>query len=84
MMLGGEDVLEDDFQDLNEQNDAGEGGEGGGCDMPPPPPPQYDDYLQEIGGRMEETPLLDMDLDEDTDDTQPELENGTGSRQRTS
>ncbi|KAL7539938.1 hypothetical protein ACHAXR_009753 [Thalassiosira sp. AJA248-18] len=73
MMLGGVDNdFEDDFEEM--EDDVEEGG--GGCEnkQPPPPPPDYDLDLDEIDGRMEETPLLEMDAKEEKDKTKPALE----------
>jgi len=75
MMLGGTDNdLEDEFEEMEDENNVEEGGGSCGMDQPPPTqPPDYD--LDEIEGRMEETPLLDMDTDEETE-TKPTLEEG--------
>lgn len=61
MMLGGQDGNEDD--DIDEiKNDSGDvGGDCSQNDQQQPPPPQYDNNmedLEQIDGRMEETPLL--------------------------
>jgi len=75
MMIGGTDNdLEDDFEELPDEDNADEGGGSCGSDQPPPPPPDYDLDLDEIDGRMEDTPLLEMDAEEDGEATNPSLE----------
>lgn len=75
MMIGGTDNdLEDDFEELPDEDNADEGGGSCGSDQPPPPPPDYDLDLDEIDGRMEDTPLLEMDAEEDGEATKPPLE----------
>mmetsp|Transcript_24679 Transcript_24679/g.53238 ORF Transcript_24679/g.53238 Transcript_24679/m.53238 type:complete len:955 (-) Transcript_24679:48-2912(-) len=76
MMLGGTDNdNEDEFEEIEDNDDAEESG--GGCDnkQPPPPPPDYED-LDEIEGRMEDTPLLEMQTEEEEEasETNPVLE----------
>ena len=78
MMLGGmDDDFEDEFEEM--EDDIVEEGGGGSCNnqQPPPPPPDYD--LDEIDGRMEDTPLLEAGTKDGASETKqprPDLERG--------
>ena len=67
MMIGGEDGDEGDLDEIDdlkeESNDGGSCGNG----QPPPPPEYYDMDLDEIEG-VEETPLLETNMDESSGD----------------
>jgi len=61
MMLGGQDGNEDDDIDEIKKDNDDVGGDCSQNDRQQPPPPQYDynmEDLEQIDGRMEETPLL--------------------------
>ena len=72
-LIGGTDGDdEDEFEDMENDDDTVEGG--GGCDAgQPPPPSERDSNFVEIEGQMEETPLLDVSMEDNT--PKPELEN---------
>ena len=74
MMLGGtdDDDGEDDFEEMQKQEDDNIEG-GGGCNkQSQPPPPDLD--LGEIEGKMDDTPLLEMESEEEARETKPAIE----------
>ena len=81
MMLGGTDEDEEDIDELKEEDNVDQEEGGGSCGMPPPVYEEYDDLdLDEIEGRMEDTPLLgdtqnvDVKMNDYDSQSKPELE----------
>lgn len=71
MMLGGEDNNEDEYVELKEPQDSGEGGD---CQQTSSPPPEYQpDMNFEKLEEPEEVPLLEDNQEKDDDD-KPELD----------
>lgn len=75
MMLGGtdDDDVEDDFEEMQKQEDDNIEG-GGGCNKKSSPPPPDLEDLDEIEGKKEDTPLLEMESEEEARETKPAIE----------
>ncbi len=75
MIIGGVDEDEDVLEELQEESASEEGAEGS-CENQQPSPPQYDSELDldEIEGRMEESPQLDMP--DESSESNPSLTQG--------
>ena len=79
-MIGGEDVDDDESDGIDGLDDDFDEGMGGSCDgmgqEPPPPfpPSQAERGLDEIDGRMEKDPQLEMPEDHDEDTVPPPSE----------
>ena len=76
MMLGGLDEdIDDKFEETQDEENGDEGGGNCGNEQQPPPPPSgHDSDLDKIEGRMEDTPLIDMEPDvEEAGELKPAL-----------